>query len=292
MRTPHAVTFRSSDGVLLYAEDHAPDVDYGKAPVLCLPGLTRNCLDFEPALPHLRRQRRVICMDFRGRGRSGHAADAASYRVDVEASDVLALLTHMQIGRAAILGTSRGGLVGMLLAATARQHVAGLLLNDVGPVLEKQGLLRIKGYLGKEPNYASFEAAAAALKQDQPGVKGLSDAAWLAFARRIFRDDNGVPRLSYDPRLAVTFPTEEQINAATGQELWPLFDALDGLPLAVLRGANSDLLSEATVAEMKRRMPQLLTTTVEGRAHVPFLDEQQSVEAVSAWLDEVDATQE
>lgn len=289
MPTVQEVAFSSADGVRLVADDHAADVEFGKTPLLCLAGLTRDARDFEPAIPHLRRQRRVICMDFRGRGRSGHAADPLTYRVDIEAADVLGLLAHLKIPKVAVLGTSRGGLVGMILAATARPQIAGLMLNDVGPVLEKQGLLRIKAYLGKELAFATFEAAAAALKKDQPGVVGLSDADWLAFARRIFRDDNGVPRLSYDAKLALTFPSEEQINASTGQELWPLFDMLDALPLAVLRGENSDLLAAATVDEMKRRMPQLLATTVHGRAHVPFLDEKQSVVTTSAWLDEVDA---
>ena len=276
----------------LHAEDHAAEVDYGKIPLLCLPGLTRDSRDFAPALPHLRQQRRVILMDLRGRGRSSHADDPASYRPDVEANDVLALLSHIKIPKVAIIGTSRGGIVGMLLAATARTHVAGLLLNDVGPVLEKHGLLRIKGYLGKQPAFASFEAAANALKQDQQGMLGLSDTEWLAFARRIFRDDNGIPRLSYDPKLAVTFPSEEQIEAATGQELWPFFDTLDAMPLAVLRGENSDLLSAATVEEMKFRMPQLLAMTVRGRAHVPFLDEPQSISLIAAFLDEVDSVQD
>lgn len=283
------VAFAAADGLTLYAQDHPADVDLGKLPVLCLPGLTRDSRDFEPVVPYLRRQRRVLCMDFRGRGRSGFAVDPASYRIDVEAADVSALLASLGLAKVAILGTSRGGLVGMLLAATARHQVAGLLLNDVGPVLEKEGLLRIREYLGIEPGFGSFESAAAAMKRNLPGMVGLADAQWLAFAHRIFRNDNGIPRLSYDPRLALTFPTEEQIRASTGTELWPLFDSLDSLPLAVLHGENSDLLSSETVAEMKRRMPQLQATTIMGRAHVPFLDELQSLEAISAWLDEVDS---
>ncbi len=276
----------------LFAADFAAVSDTGKVPVLCLPGLTRNSRDFEPALAQLTARRRVICMDFRGRGKSAHAIDPLTYRVDVETLDVVALLEHLALARVAVIGTSRGGLVGMGLAATVPARIAGLLLNDIGPVLEVEGLLRIRKYIGLEPNFASFHQAAMALKRDNSGMEGLSDNDWLAFAHRIFRNDNGVPRLAYDARLALTFPTEEQIRASAGTELWPLFQKLDGLPLAVLHGANSDLLSAATVREMKARMPQLTAATVPGRAHVPFLDEPGSVATIEHWLSEVDAAQD
>jgi pimeloyl-ACP methyl ester carboxylesterase len=252
--------------------------------ILCLPGLTRNSRDFETVLPWLAAERRVVCTDFRGRGKSQYADDPQTYRADVEAADTLALLDHLKLARVAIIGTSRGGIVAMILAAMAKPRLTGVLLNDIGPVLEPAGLLRIRSYLGKAPPFTDWDDAVAAVKRTNPGVVGLSDADWLAFARRVFRDDNGRPAPDYDAKLATTFPTEEQITSGKLEPLWPLFDNLAGLPVSVLRGENSDLLNARTVEEMAARHAGLDATTVPGRAHVPFLDEPESRVAIERWL--------
>jgi pimeloyl-ACP methyl ester carboxylesterase len=281
------VFFQSADGLRLYARDYGRS---GGIPLLCLPGLTRNARDFEPAFPQLTRHYRVIAMDFRGRGRSQYAADPLTYRVDVELGDVIALLDHLNIAQAAVIGTSRGGLVGALMASLHRPRLAGLFLNDIGPVLEKKGLLRIRSYLGVPIEFASFDEAAAALRTANPGFKGMAKAEWLAFARRLYRDDTGVPRLDYDPKLAQTFPTEEQIRSGGVPHAWPLFLALAGLPVALIRGENSDLLGKRTVNAMRKKIPDLDVTAMPRRGHAPFLDEPAAQDAFARWLTKVDAS--
>jgi len=285
---PHRDVFlAAADGVVLHARDHGPP-DATLTPVLCLPGLTRNAKDFEAVAARLARRRRVVSPDFRGRGQSAYAADPLTYRPDVELADTLHLLDHLGIGRVAVIGTSRGGLVAMLLAASAPQRLAGVLFNDIGPRIDAAGLLRIRSYLGSDPRFDSWAAAVAALRATNPGIAGLSDGQWLIFARRVFREVDGLPRADYDPRLAATFPSAEDIAAGNIPELWGLLDQLPPVPATVLRGENSDLLSAATVAEMKAHVPHLKTVTVKDRGHVPFLDEPESLSAIDAWLAQVD----
>jgi pimeloyl-ACP methyl ester carboxylesterase len=280
------VFFRTADGLRLYARDY-PHAS-AAVPVLCLPGLTRNSRDFEPAIPQLVQGRRVIAMDFRGRGRSDHAANPLTYRVDVEMADAISLLDHLNVARVAVIGTSRGGLVGTLMAGVQRLRIAGLFLNDIGPKLEKKGLLRIRSYLGVPLASPTFEDAARVLKAANPGFKGMSDEEWLAFARRMYRDDNGTPRLDYDIKLAETFPNTAQIEMGL-PTAWPMFQAIAGLPTALIRGANSDLLSKRTVTKMQRLLPGLEETPVPRRGHAPFLDEPEARQAIASWLRRVDA---
>jgi pimeloyl-ACP methyl ester carboxylesterase len=275
--------FRSSDGLRLYAQDSGP-IGGTAMPVLCLAGLTRNSRDFETIVPWLASERRVVCLDYRGRGRSQYAPDPVTYRPDMEADDALRLLDTLGLDRIGIIGTSRGGIVAMFMAAMAKQRIAGILFNDIGPALDVAGLLRIRSYLGKNSNFTDWGQAVASLKQTNPGLDDLSEDRWRVFARRIFRDENGRPVLDYDVRLGEAFPSAEDIAAGKLQPLWPLFDGLAGLPVGVLRGENSDLLSVATVAEMASHHPGLDATTVPHRAHVPFLDEPESQEAIARWL--------
>lgn len=281
------VHYTSPDGLRLYARDHGP-VDALRLPVLCLPGLTRNAKDFEPLARVLAPRRRVVCADFRGRGRSQYAEDPQTYRPDVELADTLALLDHLKIDRAVVVGTSRGGIVAMIMAAKAPERLAGLLLNDIGPRIDVAGLLRIRGYLGKDQGFAGWPEAVAALKATNPGFETLSEAQWQEFARRVFREENGGPRADYDARLALTFPSEADIAAGKLPELWGLLPFLAGVPVTVLRGAHSDLLSPETVAEMKAHLPHLKTVTVANRGHVPFLDETESLAAIEQLLAEAD----
>ena len=280
-------TIAAADGTRLHARDYGTP-EHGLTPVICLPGLTRNAKDFETIAPLLARSRRVLALDFRGRGSSGRA-DPATYRPDQEVADTLAVLDHLGIGRFGIIGTSRGGIAAMVMAARALPRMAGVLFNDIGPRIDKAGLLRIRGYLGADPHFASWDEAAAALKATNPGFPSLSEAEWHAFARRVYREEQGRPRADYDPALAANFPSVEEIAAGNVPELWPLFDMLAPLPCLVLRGEHSDLLSPATMAEMQARHPNLAAVTVAERGHVPFLDEPESLTAIAAWLTQVDA---
>ena len=281
------VWYPSADGLRLFARDHGTEQGEAMA-VVCLPGLTRSSLDFETIAPRLSAARRVLCPDFRGRGRSAYV-DPATYRPDVEMADTLALMDAVGVSRAAVIGTSRGGIVAMFMAAKANDRLAGVCFNDIGPRIAKAGLLRIRSYLGNGAAFASWPEAVQAVKTTNPGCDGLSDAEWLNFARRVFREEAGVLRAGYDQRLGESFPSAEDIEAGKVPELWGLFDKLGTLPALVIRGIASDLLDEATVAEMEAHHPGLAVARVAGRGHVPFLDEPKAAVAIDAWLAAVDA---
>jgi pimeloyl-ACP methyl ester carboxylesterase len=251
--------------------------------VLCLAGLTRNGSDFDLLAPHLP-PCRMIRMDYRGRGDSDWTG-AQSYTVPTEACDALGLLAHLGVARTAVIGTSRGGIVGMLLAATAPEKIAGLLLNDVGPVLDTVGLDRIRAYLGREPRARSHAAAAEALAATAVGFADVPPGRWEDEARRLWRMTPEGLRNTYDPALRDAF---EAAMAGPAIDMWPLFEACARVPIALVRGAGSDLLSAATAAEMARRVPRLRVTEIPGRGHIPWLDEDGSVRAVRDWLAEVE----
>ena len=248
-------------------------------PVLCLAGLTRTMADFDYLRPHLP-PLRLIRMDYRGRGGSGHSGPA-SYTVLQEARDALALLDHLGVEKAAILGTSRGGLIGMLLAAMAKDRVLGLCLNDVGPVIERAGLERILDYAGRNPVAKTHLELAALLARFNPGFANVAPAHWLAEAQKHYiQTDTGL-QITYDPALRDAFLAAFQ---GPPVDLWPLFEACAGLPLALIRGANSDLLAQTTADEMMRRRPDLIFANVPDRAHIPFLDEMESLDVIHKFL--------
>ena len=266
--------FQSQDGTDLAYRDEGSGL-----PVLCLPGLTRTMGDFAYVMPHLP-PCRLIRIDYRGRGASGFSG-AATYTVPQEAKDVLALLDHLGVAKAAIIGTSRGGLIGMLLAAMAKDRLLGLCLNDVGPVIETGGLDRIKDYVGRNPAARTHTALAAALPRNLPGFANVPDSRWLEEARLHYAQGPDGLTITYDPALREAFLAAFQ---GPPVDLWPLFDACAGLPLALIRGANSDLLSVETAAEMRRRRPDMDFAEVPDRAHIPFLDEPQAVACLHTWL--------
>jgi pimeloyl-ACP methyl ester carboxylesterase len=276
--------FEAPDGRRLAYQDTGGD---GPA-VLCLAGLTRSARDFAGLAAHLAARHRVLRIDSRGRGLSEWADDpVAEYTVPVEASDALALLDDLEIARAAIIGTSRGGVLGMIIGATAPARISCLVLNDVGPVIEPQGLLGIMGFLGIEPRAESFEAAAAGLERVMGAAfPDLSARQWLGFARTIYRDEDGRPRLSYDARLRQAVEAAMQAaKQAEQSDLWGFFEALAGLPILAIRGENSDILSAETLAEMARRRPDMARVTVANRGHAPFLDEPEAVAAIDTFLE-------
>ncbi|MBV0912710.1 alpha/beta fold hydrolase [Anianabacter salinae] len=267
-------TYESADGLTL----HYLDEGEGR-PVLCLPGLTRNASDFDYLAPYLP-DVRLIRPDYRGRGKSDWA-DPETYTVPVEARDIVSLLDHLGLDSAAVIGTSRGGIIAMMLAATSKARLQGVCLNDIGPVIDQAGLDRISSYVGQRPRAATRSELAAALPGAFPDFEGVPDSRWAEeAARHTVETDTGL-NINYDPRLKDAF---DVANAAGPVDLWPLFDAMDGLPLAVIRGANSDLLSPATVEEMCRRRPDLIQAEVPGRGHIPFLDEPEAIETIRSWL--------
>lgn len=253
-------------------------------PVLCLAGLTRNHRDFADLAAHLSDRYRVLRLDCRGRGLSERAeAPIDEYSPEVEAGDALALLDHLGLSGVAIVGTSRGGILGMAMAAGRPDSVRALVLNDVGAVVEGRGLLRISSYVGRQPEARSFEEAARQLREaNQHQFVGVTEDGWLRHARAIYDDADGRPVLSYDPQIRQALVTE--FDPDEGVQLWPFFDAIRGLPVLVLRGERSDVLSDRTVAEMERRHPGLVSVTVHGRGHAPFLTEPEAEAAIDEFL--------
>jgi pimeloyl-ACP methyl ester carboxylesterase len=276
----------AADGTRLYARDYAAPGSR-LTPAVCLPGFSRNSRDFETIAPRLAETRRVVTIDFRGRGRSGWA-NPATYRPDQEVADTLTMLDQLGIERFAVIGTSRGGIAAMVMAARALPRMAGVLFNDIGPRADKAGLLRISGYLGGDRQVSSWNQAVAAVKAANPGFPGLGEDQWLAFAQRLFREEDGVLRADYDPALATTFPSSPDIEAGKVPELWGLADLLAEVPALVLRGENSDILSAETVTAMHGHLKRLDSVTVRDRGHVPFLDERESLSGIGRWLAVVD----
>jgi pimeloyl-ACP methyl ester carboxylesterase len=266
--------FLAEDGARLAYRDQGTGL-----PLLCLPGLTRSMADFDYLIPHLP-PLRLIRMDYRGRGQSDWTG-AASYTVEREGRDALRLLDHLGVPKAAILGTSRGGLIGMVLGAVARDRVLGLCLNDVGPEIARDGLTRIFDYVGRNPAGKTHQGFAERLSRS-PGFDGVQMARWLEEAQRLSVETPEGLRIPYDPALREAF-----LKAFEGPpvDLWPLFDGLAGLPLALIRGANSDLLTAETVQKMQARRPDLAVAEVPGRAHIPFLDEPEAVALIRTFLD-------
>ena len=268
--------FAAADGARLAYRDEGPR---DGLPVLCLAGLTRTMADFDDALPALAGCR-VIRMDYRGRGDSAWAG-AATYTVAQEGADALALLDHLGVAQAAVLGTSRGGLIGMLLAAVAKDRLLGLCLNDIGPEIHRPGLERIKDYVGRRPAAQSLAEVAARLPGQSPGFAGVSPAQWAAMAARLYAESERGLELRYDPALREAFLAAFDSPPA---DLWPLWEATKGLPVALIRGANSDLLTADCVARMQSLRPDMGFADVPDRAHVPFLDEPEAVAVIRRWV--------
>jgi pimeloyl-ACP methyl ester carboxylesterase len=281
-----SVFVTAPDGLKLHVRCYGPRLA-PNLPVVCLPGLTRTAADFDDfaslLVSHSQPPRRVIALDYRGRGLSAYDPDPRNYSLTVELADLRAVLTALDVAPAVFVGTSRGGILTMLLASAQPTAIAGAVLNDIGPVIEPTGLARIKSYVGKLPQLKSFEEGAALFRRmfGQQFTR-LTDQEWLAYARRSFRLEKQRLVPSYDLKLAKTM---EGIDF--GQPLaalWPAFDALGRVPLLVLRGQNSDLLSEETVAAMRARRPDMETFTVADQGHAPILSGADLLERLAAFV--------
>ena len=287
--------FFSRDGLVLAGRDYAPARPTDRRPVVCLPGLTRNARDFEPAIARLvagaepSPARRCLTFDFRGRGASQYDPDPSHYTPLVELGDTLLALDALGIGGFTSFGTSRGGIVTMLCGLVAPGRVAAAILNDIGAVVELSGLVRIKGYVGRPlPVDIGWRELVEAIAHVNRGeYPRLDPAGFERFARRLFRDVGGRPALDYDPALARTLDT---IGPDTPMpDLWAAFDTLVAVPTLVVRGGLSDLLSKETVAEMAARHPGLSVLEVPDEGHAPLFDDDASLDALVAFLDRVGA---
>ena len=275
----------SNDGVRLHYRDY-PGGAKGRPPILCIPGLTRNARDFEGVAERLAGAWRLVCVDLRGRGESGFAEDPMSYVPLVYLQDLEALIRELELERFVGFGTSLGGIMVMLLASSERERIAGALLNDVGPVLEADGLERIRGYVGRSQNWPTWLHAARYFADEQTGVYphwSLED--WLVHAKRLCRvNPQGRIVRDYDVRIAEPFRAP---GGAVGFDLWSAFAALAETPTLVVRGETSDILSEATLQEMRTRHSQLEAVTLAGLGHAPTLEEPLATQAIDRLLERV-----
>ena len=282
-----SVFVNAPDGLRLHVREYGT-ANASAVTVVCLPGLTRTVADFDVLAPALadgalapetqqRAARRVIALDARGRGLSDYDHNPENYNLLVELADLVAVLTALAVGPAVFIGSSRGGLVTMHLAAARPTAIAGVVFHDIGPVIEPKGLARLKGYVGKLPPPRDFAEGAAILRQlFHEQFPKLTAEQWLAFAQRSWRErepstqgcDALVP--TYDVRLSRTLDAadiEQPLPA-----LWTAFDALARVPILVIRGARSDVLSAETVAAMAARHPGLESIEVPDQGHVPLLE--------------------
>ncbi|MHB1207543.1 MAG: alpha/beta fold hydrolase [Rhodospirillaceae bacterium] len=282
-------TFTSFDGLTLHYRDYAGPS--GTMTVLCLPGLTRNARDFEDLAAHLSKRYRVLCADLRGRGGSAYAADPMTYVPAIYVRDVATLLDIAEVARVAVVGTSLGGIMAMIMATVMPQRLIGAVLNDVGPELDAAGMARIGQFVGKSVPVANWDEAAAAIQKGEGAIyPDFKPEDWMRQARRRFAPVDkgragaagagGPLRADYDLDIAKPFA----VNFAP-VDLWPFFGALAGIPVLAIRGENSDLLSAAVFAKMKAVKPDLEQVTVPRRGHVPLLNEPEVLPVIDRFLE-------
>lgn len=283
--------YTSTDGLKLHARVYdSPSAS--ALPAICLPGLTRNSADFHELALYLANHptapRKVVAFDYRGRGRSSYDPKWQNYDPVVETGDVLAGLTALGIEHGAFIGTSRGGLIIMILAAMRPAVLKAAVLNDIGPAVDPAGLVQIRAYLERAPRPKTFTEAV----EIQRSIAGeafaaLTDADLERMVRAFYRDEAGVPVPDFDPALLNTLKSLDLSKPLP--ELWPQFMGLAGIPVLAIRGANSSLLSAATLDEMAKRHPNLTTITVEGQGHAPLLETGELPARISEFLADADA---
>ena len=286
MSNPVSHFITAQDGLKLHVRAYGSSAT-SALPVVCLPGLTRTGADFDTLASALavdtERPRYVLALDYRGRGLSDYDSNPDNYSLPVELADVLSVLTALEIGKAVFVGTSRGGLLTMLLGQARPAALAGVVLNDIGPVLEPHGLARIKSYVGRLPQLNSFGEAAESLRQlFSPQFPALSADDWMDLAQRMFRDQGGRIIPDYDPKLAHALPDVDIERPLP--VLWEQFDSLADVPLLIIRGANSDLLSAATVEAMRARRRQCEVLVVPDQGHAPLLTDDETIARIGAFV--------
>lgn len=277
--------FKSRDNLSLFYRQFGPRDAHGTA-VLCLPGFTRNSKDFIEVAARLSAKRRVLCLDLRGRGRSSYDPNVGNYQPDTYLQDLWALLEVAEVPRVIVIGTSLGGLLAMMMAATRPEAVAGVVLNDVGPEIAPTGLARIAEYIGRLPEVSSWEEAIAQSKAVYGvALPDLTEAQWLRFTRRQYVEGgNGRIHVEYDAKLgdalrnALTRAGEKVVDA------WAVFGGLGDVPTLAFRGALSDVLAPEVFAKMGEVKPDLIRVIVPNRGHVPLLDEPECQAALDTFF--------
>lgn len=283
----NAIRYVSHDGLNLVAYSYGPeDADFT---VLCMHGLTRNHKDFEPMIACLNPAYRYIAVDVRGRGESEYDSNPYNYVPTVYASDMVTLLDDLGIEKVALIGTSMGGLISIVLMKMIPERILGVVLNDIGPAVIKKGIVRITNYVGKSLPFQNWDSAVKSVKEyNQVAFPHFNDADWLAFAKRICRENkNGEVVFDYDPRIYKAFRVN-RISFMTTYFAWRLFEAMAAAPLLIVRGSLSDLLSDQTARQMLKKHGNAELVTVQDVGHAPLLNEPVVIEAVSTFLSELE----
>lgn len=276
--------YRSSDGLKLFYRDYPCSAKGKSCPVICLPGLTRNSDDFDNLATLLSKRRRIIATDLRGRGNSDYDADRFNYQPSKYVEDIWQLLQHLDVSKVAVIGTSLGGWMAMVMAHERPAALTGVVMNDIGPELEPEGVARVLASVGMLPPVADWDEAVSQVRQHyELAFPDWPDSKWLHFAQSTYRQlRNGDLDIRLDRNVGVA--SREGVSGLR-QDPWQLFDALRPVPLLVLRGELSDLLSKATLEKMRIRKPDLRTETVRNRGHAPYLDEPEAIDAIEIFLD-------
>ncbi|MEQ9517919.1 MAG: alpha/beta hydrolase [Parvibaculum sp.] len=278
------IYYTSQEGLRLYAREYG-NRHAAKIPILCLPGLTRNSKDFHDLATRLAVDRRVLCPDFRGRGKSEYASSWTGYTPDAEMRDTLDLMAATGIHHAILIGTSRGGLVSMTMGLQRPTAIKGVILNDVGPEVDPAGIARILGYAGKMSAPESWNDAAILLRQmNEREFPNIPGEEWHAFARNTFVDVEGKPAMDYDAAISKGLQRAAKLLRGQFPTLWKEFLSLSHLPVLLVRGENSDLLSKETANSMVKKHPDLTLVTAKDRGHAPFLNEPEVTQAIDTFL--------
>lgn len=272
--------FSAQDGLDLYFRDYG-DPLAPATPVMCLTGLTRNSADYHDLATRLSAGRRVICPDYRGRGRSAYDPDWRNYLPTIYINDIKHLLTSLNVHSVIIVGTSLGAFLAMGMAVAAPTTVARAVLNDAGPDIDPKGLARILDYIGRDRPQPDWDAATAVVRELFSSLSIDSDEGWLKFARQTFREgDDGLLHFDWD----VTLAKPMQKPGAGLPDLWALFRALRDIPVLAFRGEVSDVLSPETFERMAVGMPNLTRVTVPRVGHTPTLAEPEVLSAFDEFL--------
>ena len=274
--------YDSTDGLRLYARDYFREET--PLTLLCMHGLTRNSADFEPLCELLAPRYRILAVDMRGRGRSEWDSNPANYHPGIYVQDMFSLVDALGLENLALAGTSMGGIMAMIMNALRPGKFAGVILNDVGPVVSREALDRLRGYVGKTAPAADWaEAAAATRRNYQVAYPHYTDEDWYRFARRLYgENEQGIPELLYDPAIAQLLAARD--DNAVPPDLWQGFDLLRNVPTLLIRGALSDVLSVDTLREMEQRNPDLQVVEIPDVGHAPILDEPLAFNAISGFL--------
>ncbi|MBR0683756.1 alpha/beta hydrolase [Roseomonas eburnea] len=280
---PRRLAFSAHDGLRLSALEWPGPA--GRAPLLVLPGICRTALDAETVAARHAGRRRIVALDYAGHGESGRAARPQRYRPEQLIRDVLDAMAALHLHGAVVVGTSFGGLATMAVAAMRPASLTALVLNDIGPQIESLGRDKVVDFIGRDHAFGSFDEALAWFREHHPPMPLLDDAGWRGFALRTFRqEEDGHWHPRWDVRIG-----QQAVGAAAGAppDLWPFFGGLRRLPLLLVWGEASTLLSAATVAEMRRRRPDMGVAALPGTGHAPTLEEAPAAAALDAFLEAV-----